>query len=80
MIGPKLEYAVVVWSLDKKTHVKKLEKIQRNSNQDGTVPQLENYQWRKVEEMQLLTLKEKERDDIILLYKVVYDLQKEVML
>ena len=40
IIRPKLEYAEVIWSLDKKKHVLKLERIQRIATK--MVPESEN--------------------------------------
>ena len=58
MIRPKLEYADVIWSPQKKKHVLKLERIQRIETK--MVPDLEGQAYEeRLKEMQLTTLKER---------------------
>ena len=67
MIRLKLEYAEVIWSLHKKKHVLKLERIQTIATK--MVPELKELTYEEtLKEMHLTTLKEKKRGDLIIIY------------
>ena len=76
MIRPKLEYAEVIWSLYKKKHVLKLERIQKIATK--MVPELEDLTCEeRIKEMHLTTLKERrERSDLITIYKLMNNLEE----
>ena len=58
MIRPKLEYAEVIWSLHKKKHVLKLERIQRIATK--MVPELRDLTYEeRLKEIQLSTFEER---------------------
>lgn len=69
VIRPKMEDAQTVWFSHKKKHVSKPERIQRTAVK--MVLQLEELSCEeKLKEMNLQTLEQRERRDLILLYKL----------
>ena len=76
MIRPRLEYAAVVWSPHMKKHIRKLERVQRAATK--MVPELRDLAYdERLREMELPTLQaRRERGDLIMMYKVVNDMER----
>ena len=73
MIRPKLEYVELIWSLHKKMHVLKLERIQRMAIK--MMPDLEDLTYEeRLTEIQLTTLQD--RRDLITIYKWMNKLEE----
>ena len=74
-----MEYAAIIWSLHKKKHIKKLERIQRMATK--MVPELEERTCKeRLEEKNLPTLEERrEKDDLIAVYKLLNGMDKTDM-
>lgn len=68
LIRPVVEYAVVVWSLQKKSYIRKLEKIQRIAIK--MVPELLSLLYKtRLGKLALPSLNKKKKGDLIALYK-----------
>ena len=76
MIRPKLEYAAVVWSPNKKKDIVKLERIQRIATK--MVPELKDLEYEeRLKEIELPTLQDRrKRGDLITMYKIVNNMEK----
>jgi len=76
LIRPKLEYAGNVWSPHMKKHIKKLERVQRAATR--MVPELSDLEYEeRLKKINLPKLEERrERGDLIMIYKLINEIEE----